>query len=837
MQPAEYSLEVDEEGICLLRSPWDPALKRAIRAIPGRFWDEDLYGWTIRLTPARAESVARLLRAFPVFDAAPGAMEAIESVRERRNLRRPMIEGVTPDEEYCLSFCDDWIHPVLDEIRRFFRPRPHAEIGRLSVAVTDETRNPLLTLIERNEVGLNIRARQRLQPSPNAGATRRAAVVGLPQRSSWRGWVSTTITDDRPYFVFATRGGIPPQELYDAGGVRQMGEVVLVAMDGRRKPHMENLLSRNRQMLADPRVYLCLDHLSEDRPDDPPPPAVVTIVRDPVTGVAEFVVRVLWDDSAVDSLTLLPESRTLRTRADADGEAEAEGEGGAVVADASSVPAIAALVAEHRLGLNEESARLLDELLAEHAIGQELVALSRAHAADYDPPPGLHGTLMPFQTAGVVYALRQRRTFIADEQGLGKTVQALAALESAEAYPAVVVCPASLKLNWLRECARWLPGRRAEPLSGRRGPLPLAEIIVVNYDVLDARSDALADLEPGAIVFDESHYVKNPKANRTKAAIDLSARLPEPALRLALTGTPLVNRPRELVPQLRALGRLGDFGSGASFERRFDGQEARERLHWHLRATCYVRRRKDEVLTQLPPKRRITVPVPLANEHEYRHLEEDLVDWLRHAVVDPRQLAEKIDSALRAEALVKLNALRHVAARGKLHAAIEWIKTFLESGERLVVFAHHRDIQAELVDAFPRAARILGTDPIEERQRNVELFQNPRGRAHLCICSLEAASHGFTLTAAASVAFLELGWTPAKHDQAEDRVHRIGQDRHVTAWYLLAADTIDERIAALIDYKRAVVGSVTDGTAGSEATVIDRLLVDLAAEASLRHAA
>src|SRR4051812_4767606 len=220
MQPSEYSLEVDDEGICLLRSPWDPALKRAIRAIPGRFWDEEFYGWTVRLTPDRAESVARLLRSFPVFEAAPGAMEAIERVRERRNLHKPMIEGVTPDEEYCLSFCDDWVHPVLDEIRRFFRPRPHPEIGRLSVAVTDETRNPLLTLIERNEVGLHIRARQRLQPSPNVGATRRAAVVGLPQRSSWRGWVSTTIADDRPYFVFATRRGIPPQELYDAGGVR-----------------------------------------------------------------------------------------------------------------------------------------------------------------------------------------------------------------------------------------------------------------------------------------------------------------------------------------------------------------------------------------------------------------------------------------------------------------------------------------------------------------------------------------------------------------------------------------------------------------------------------------
>src|SRR3954471_23982169 len=327
MDTSGYTLEVDEDDVCVLRSPWDPALRRAIRAIPGRFWDEDLHAWTIRLTPDRAESIARLLRAFPVFAAGPGAMDAIESFRDRRHLRKPMIEGVTPDEDYCLSFCDDWVHPVLDEVRRFFRPRPHPEVGRLSVPVTDETRNPLLTLVERNGIGLHIRVRQRLAPERSAGATRRAAVMGLPQRTMWRGWVSTTITEGTPYFVFATRGGIPPQELYDAGGVRQMGEVALVPMDGRRKQPVENLLARNRRMLADPRVYGCLDHLSEDRPGDPAPPAGVTIVRDPETGVHEFVVTVLWDDSAVDSLTLLPESRSLRAGGSGGfGEGEGEGE-------------------------------------------------------------------------------------------------------------------------------------------------------------------------------------------------------------------------------------------------------------------------------------------------------------------------------------------------------------------------------------------------------------------------------------------------------------------------------------------------------------------------------
>src|SRR4051794_35387208 len=175
-----YTLEVDEDGICLLRSPWDPALRRAIRAIPGRFWEEDLRAWTIRLTPDRAEAIARLLRAFPLFEATPDAIDTTDASRDRRTLPKPMIEGVTPDEEYCLSFCDDWVHPVLDEVRRFFRPRPHPEIGRLSVPVTDEPRNPLLTLVERNGIGLHIRARQRLPPDRPGGAPPPAALTRPP---------------------------------------------------------------------------------------------------------------------------------------------------------------------------------------------------------------------------------------------------------------------------------------------------------------------------------------------------------------------------------------------------------------------------------------------------------------------------------------------------------------------------------------------------------------------------------------------------------------------------------------------------------------------------------
>lgn len=240
-----------------------------------------------------------------------------------------------------------------------------------------------------------------------------------------------------------------------------------------------------------------------------------------------------------------------------------------------------------------------------------------------------------------------------------------------------------------------------------------------------------------------------------------------------------------------------------------------------------MRRRKADVLPQLPAKRRVTVPMPLDNEIEYQRLERDLVAWLQTEVADADALRHRLDSAMRGRALVKLNALRHVAARGKLDAATHWIADFLAAEEKLVVFAHHRDIQQALLTAFPTSARIIGDDDLDQRDANVQAFQTPDGPS-LCICSLEAASHGFTLTAASNVAFVELGWTPAKHDQAEDRVHRIGQDRKVSAYYLLAADTIDERIAALIEHKRAIVASVTDGGQAADESVVDRLLLDLA---------
>jgi len=173
-----------------------------------------------------------------------------------------------------------------------------------------------------------------------------------------------------------------------------------------------------------------------------------------------------------------------------------------------------------------------------------------------------------------------------------------------------------------------------------------------------------------------------------------------------------------------------------------------------------------------------------------------------------------------------LNYLRRLAARGKLRAAIAWVEDFIASGEPLVVFAHHREVQRALVDRFAGAAHVLGDDELAARATAVDDFQRPDGPP-LIVCSLHAASQGITLVRASNVAFLELDWTPARHDQAEDRCHRIGQRDAVTAYYLLASETIDDEMASVLQRKRAVIGAVTDGHGLSDTSALDAVVTAL----------
>ncbi len=625
----------------------------------------------------------------------------------------------------------------------------------------------------------------------------------------WTGYVRATRYDGRGWFVLDTQGGTPPEALRP-GAIEQERRWLVPLTAAATEALLE--LHDAKFTLGARRCMEALEH------GETPPPARLILTRS-VAG-ERFVLEPFWDAEIQFAFEQqLPGAIHNELKL-----------------DPWVVDQLDAFLALHEVHVAPLAAQALESLAEQQRAAQLAVAASRATSAEAIPEVAarMGGDLAPFQWAAVRYALEARRTFLADEQGLGKTVEALATLEAADAFPAIVVCPASMKLVWQRETRKWLPHRSVTVVSGRGGTMEHADITIINYEIAVARREALARRRPKALVADESHYCKNPQAKRTQAVRRLAECVPESGLRLALTGTPVMNHADELIPQLRLIGRLKDFGSGASFSRQFEGELSEERLHWHLRRHCFVRRLKSEVLPQLPAKRQVVVPVALNNESEYRLAEDDVIAWLREQPLDLKVLDAKIAAALRAERLAQLTTLQRLAARGKLAAALTWIHDFLASGEALVVFARHVEVQRAVVEHFPDALHLLGEDSAAARERSIAAFQDPGGPA-LIVCATRVAAQGITLTRASNVCFLELEWTPAIHDQAEDRCHRIGQRDAVTAWYLLAAETIDETMARLIQRKREVVDAVTDGRELTDGGLIEGVVRELRDGRPFRH--
>ena len=805
-------------GEALLRFPYHDGLRRLLRAIPGRRWDPIERAWCIPVDPDRAEALALLFQALPgrpeVSDA---LLRAIERRRSRRRRDECLVDLARPDENWWLSFATDAVPETVSELLEHPDARELPAIGRAVIPLDDHSVALLVRLGEGSALRLTDVAHRALY-SHGEGASEQDSeprVRTQPERAArWYGNVDVTGPSEDPVFLLLGDVALLPGALRELAVSAPGGAAVPLTLDSWR------LIDGQLGGWISGATKRCETALAEGRPA---PPAVLECSS--TDGEETFVLApghnagLLKEFAALKGAVQFEPRRSARRR---------RARTPAVRADPFCVPELDRFLAAHEIWVNPEALGPLQEVREEHARAAGLVALSAATDAPLDVS-GLGGELKPFQRAGVRYLLSQRRAFLADEQGLGKTIEALATIEADDAYPAVIVCPASLKFNWLRESEHWLPGRSAEVLTGGApDPALSSDITIVNYDIVGSRLDALRALEPRALVLDESHYCKNAAAKRTQAVQRLSAVVPNDGLVLALTGTPVMNRPAELISQLRILGRLADFGSGAKFGARFRGPDAHLRLHWHLRARCFARRLKADVLPQLPAKTRAVVPVELDNEPEYRFAERDVIAWLQSQPLDLRELDAKVAAALRAERLVRLNALKLLAVRGKLHAARTWIHDFCSSGERLVVFAHHREIQHAVLEHFPKALHILGEDSPRERDAALRAFQEPdRAENQLIVCSIEVAGQGITLTRSSNVVFLELDWTPARHDQAEDRCHRIGQLDAVNASYLLAANTIDETISTLLERKRAVIGAVTDGRAEDEEGVVDALVREL----------
>lgn len=457
----------------------------------------------------------------------------------------------------------------------------------------------------------------------------------------------------------------------------------------------------------------------------------------------------------------------------------------------------------------------LDELRADRA---RRIAASHADSTSFDVD-GLGGTLLPFQRAGVEYALgaisKHGFVYFGDSMGLGKTCQALATAQAADAYPFVVVCPAFLKPNWRREAQMWLPGRRVRIVEADSDPEAGFDIYIVSYDYLGKVERRISDLPPKMIVWDEAHYLQSPTSKRTEVSLRVGA---FSSRKLMLSGTPALNRPADLIAQFQVGGVMRKlFGSTTAFKQRFcdlrrteygwsaNGATNSEELNRLLRSEVYVRREKKDVLKELPPKRVSVQALELDGFATYRRIEGGVVGG---------------KSTLRGFAAAE--ALRTAAVRCKLPAAHEWVDNFLKSEQKLVLFAIHHEVLRGLIERYKDAARIVAWDTPDKRQENADRFQQDDS-CKLLIGALgtsainSPAGVGWTLTAASNVAFLEFPWNPGALDQAADRLHRLGQSAEsVNVWLLIAENTIDEDMLALIEWKRKVLEPVTQGVRTEE---------------------
>lgn len=457
----------------------------------------------------------------------------------------------------------------------------------------------------------------------------------------------------------------------------------------------------------------------------------------------------------------------------------------------------------------------------------------------------------PYQYNGIAYILQHPRTFVADQPGLGKTMQSIAAVLAMNAFPCIVICPATLKENWRREWMK-VSGKRAMILRDSvKTTWPsyyqvgMCDVFIVNYEslgkyfVLDytngdeplklkhVRFRSTIKLFKSAIV-DESHKCRNTDTIAAKLTRGVCA---DKEVVLALTGTPMVNKPKDLIAQLGIIGQLKVFGGEDNFKLRYCevGKKKKaanlKELNYYLHLNCYYRREKHEVLKDLPPKVRQIMYCNITNRREYEIAKNRFVEYLREI---RKKSPEEIARALRGQFMVQMGMLKQVSARGKLADVKEYVDEIIEGGEKVVLFCFLQDMIKAVKALYPHALTIYGEDSLDDRQRSVDLFQTDPAR-NIIVCNYKSAGVGLTLTASSRVGFIEFPWTFADCEQCEDRTHRIGQKNidvleSIQCTYFLGEDTIDDYCYEIIEKKKDLHDMINGTTEKVQVDIIDQIL-------------
>ncbi len=425
-----------------------------------------------------------------------------------------------------------------------------------------------------------------------------------------------------------------------------------------------------------------------------------------------------------------------------------------------------------------------------------LAAFGRS-APDYSNTTGwFTGSLRPFQSYGAVWLSQVRRALLADEMGLGKTVQALAALASTGALPAIIVVPPHLVRNWQSEIKRFLTIEGREPrICVMKGltpyPLPEADIYLVHYLLLRGWKDALPEMPVKTVIFDEIQELRHRGTEKYSAASLLSNACDRV---YGLSGTPIYNQGGEIwnVVNILDFHFLGDWDS---FSREWCygyGNAVVMHPDW---LGDYLRRAKKEVLPELPDKRRLVQEIDADNTLFQRLMApvvKKLGELAENEALTPSQRALLEGQVSQGE--------RQASGLAKAPYVAQFVRAMLESGEKVLLFAHHHavmDLYKKDLKHFSPAF-ITGRETGEQKEKNLQRFME--GRTDLCCISLRAAS-GLNLQRATCVVFGELDWSPAIHSQAEDRAHRIGQKDSLLCYYLVSPGGSDSLIQDVLGLK------------------------------------
>ena len=497
-----------------------------------------------------------------------------------------------------------------------------------------------------------------------------------------------------------------------------------------------------------------------------------------------------------------------------------------------------------------DSDAILAEIKTKTEAREAKIEESRAASADIDLPCPDGLAYLPYQRAGIATACARPNVLFGDEMGLGKTIQAIGVINADESIKRVlVICPASLRLNWAREMRKWLTREMQSIIvSGPSKPMDFP-ITIINYDILAKHVGWLQSTAWDLVIVDEAHYLKSKGAKRSQAVFGIDEYAAKKAKceetpgitarrRIALTGTPIPNRPVEgyglfhwLAPtEFRSFfGYAKQFCAGYNngYGWDFSGSSNLPQLQDKLRASIMIRRLKQDVLTELPAKRRAIVEFPangasgaVSREMQAWERQESDIEALRVkaelAKAGTREEYEASVAALRQAtqaAFTELSKLRHETAMATVPYAIQHIMQCLGDEQKLVVFAHHKDIVAAVMDALRaeqiEAVSLTGETPMQTRQDNVDRFQrDPNCRVF--VGNIQAAGVGITLTSAAHVVFVELDWVPGNMTQAEDRCHRIGQTDSVLVQHLVLEASLAARMAKVLIDKQDVIDRALD---------------------------